>query len=405
MRWPMAQLNDVAQVNPRRDRRLRSLNDNLEVTFVPMSAVDARTGTIAAAKVRALGDVRKGFTSFVEGDVIFAKITPCMQNGKSAIARGLVNGIGFGSTEFHVLRPSRRVVPEWIWYFVRQRSFRERARKHFRGSAGQQRVPATFVEQCEIPLPSIDEQRGLVSLIGEVFTRLDEIQKLRLKAVWEASAIFSSLLADRFRNLIGKSRVATINDVARETRYGTSRRCSTDTSGTPVLRIPNISGGAVNSDDMRFCDDLTAAELSKLLLRKGDLLIVRSNGSRDLVGRCAVFDGQDRMYAYASYVIRIRLDFNKVLPQFLAFFLESGVGRNAIAERRRTSAGQYNINSKNLRTIPFPCPPLDIQRYLVEEMVHKRRAVGKILDEFSEVAKQWGALRQSVLRKAFVGEY
>ena len=175
---PVVTIGDIAQVNPRRDSRLRSLDEDLAVTFVPMAAVDEETGTIASPEVKPLGDVRKGFTPFLQGDVIFAKITPCMQNGKSAIAQSLVNGLGFGSTEFHVLRPGPVVLPQWLWYFVRQRSFREEARRHFRGSAGQQRVPAAFVEQHKIPLPSLEQQRRIVSRIQERLKRVNEICRL-----------------------------------------------------------------------------------------------------------------------------------------------------------------------------------------------------------------------------------
>lgn len=155
---PVVPISDVAKVNPRRDSGIRSLDEHLEVTFVPMASVDEETGTIVDALVRPLGNVRKGFTTFIQGDVIFAKITPCMQNGKSAVAKGLINGLGFGSTEFHVLRPGPLVLADWLWYIVRQKTFREEAQRHFRGSAGQQRVPASFVENYEIPLPSIEQQ-------------------------------------------------------------------------------------------------------------------------------------------------------------------------------------------------------------------------------------------------------
>ena len=184
MNWPMVRLSDVAQVNPRRDSRLRSLDESLEVTFVPMAAVDEVTGTIAVPEVKPFGDVRKGFTPFVEGDVIFAKITPCMQNGKSAVANSLVNGLGFGSTEFHVLRPGPDVLAEWLWYIVRQKTFREEAQRHFRGSAGQQRVPAIFVEQTEIPLPSLEQQRRVVNRLHGCQERVNEIcQLLRYREV------------------------------------------------------------------------------------------------------------------------------------------------------------------------------------------------------------------------------
>ena len=113
---PFVPILDAAQVNPRRDSGIRSLDADLVVSFVPMAAVDEETGTIADALTRPLGDVRKGFTPFLQDDVIFAKITPCMQNGKSAVVDSLVNGLGFGSTEFHVLRPGPEVLPEWLWY-------------------------------------------------------------------------------------------------------------------------------------------------------------------------------------------------------------------------------------------------------------------------------------------------
>jgi len=255
-----------------------------------------------------------------------------------------------------------------------------------------------------VHVPSLDEQRRIVRRIEQAFERLDEVRKLRDEAREEAAAVFPSLLADRFQNLANGHPVATVDDVALETKYGTSRRCNRDADWTPVLRIPNVDGGVINLDDLKFCAQLSESELPTLLLQDGDLLIVRTNGSRDLVGRCAVFHDQGRPFAYASYLIRIRTNPEKVHPQFLAFFLESTMGRDAIAERRRTSAGQYNINSKNLRTIPFPCPSLDIQRDLVEEMVHQRRIVNEVMAEHSSMEQQDGALRQAVLRKAFAGE-
>src|SRR4051812_26621042 len=100
--WPHKKLHEVAELNPRRPRVLTGLPGNTEVSFVPMAAVDEVHGRIVDASVRPLDDVKQGFTYFADNDVLFAKITPCMQNGKAAIARGLSSGVGFGSTEFHV---------------------------------------------------------------------------------------------------------------------------------------------------------------------------------------------------------------------------------------------------------------------------------------------------------------
>jgi type I restriction enzyme S subunit len=163
-----------------------------------MSAVDDLTGTIANAETRPFAEVQKGYTYFEEGDVLFAKITPCMENGKSAIARGLIGGFGFGSTEFHVLRPTGEVTSEWIWLFVRQESFRNSAKAAFRGGVGQQRVPPTFLQEVAIPLPSLAEQRRIVARIEALMDRVREARRLRQEAREEAERLWQSVLADTF---------------------------------------------------------------------------------------------------------------------------------------------------------------------------------------------------------------
>ena len=105
--------------------------------------------------LRQVAEVEKGYTYFQEGDVLFAKITPCMENGKCAIAKRLVNGIGFGSTEFHVIRPKESVTSEWIYYYLRQETTRKKAKRSMTGSAGQKRVPSLFLQDVEIPLPPL----------------------------------------------------------------------------------------------------------------------------------------------------------------------------------------------------------------------------------------------------------
>lgn len=141
--WKLVKLKDVCTINPKRPFIKRE--DTMLTTFVPMSAVDEYTGTISFPETRPFIEVKSGYTYFKENDILFAKITPCMENGKTAIARNLIDNIGFGSTEFHVLRPECRVIPEWIHLFLRRESFRKECEKHFRGAVGQQRVPASFL--------------------------------------------------------------------------------------------------------------------------------------------------------------------------------------------------------------------------------------------------------------------
>ena len=117
--WRWVKLGEVCKINPR--RVIPSDRDNdASTTFIPMAAIDERTGIVARSATKSYGEVKQGYTFFIEGDVLFAKITPCMQNGKHAVVRETVDGIGFASTEFHVLRPSREITNDWIHFFLRQ---------------------------------------------------------------------------------------------------------------------------------------------------------------------------------------------------------------------------------------------------------------------------------------------
>lgn len=161
---PNIPLGKVAQINPSTKIPVAK-NDN--ITFVPMEAVSEIEGKIVSPKLVAYTEVSKGYTRFQENDVIWAKITPCMQNGKSAVARNLHGGFGVGSTEFHVIRPRdiKSILPEFIWVLLRIKSLRELAKKYFVGSAGQQRVPAIFLEELIIPHPPLKVQKQIVERV------------------------------------------------------------------------------------------------------------------------------------------------------------------------------------------------------------------------------------------------
>jgi len=158
---------NICIINPSKSE-IKDLSEDLEVSFIPMSNVDETEGNIKALEVEKLKDVKKGYTYFRGGDVLFAKITPCMENGKVVIAKNLKNKIGFGSTEFHVIRPNEKILADYIFYFLRQPSFRQEAKMNMTGTAGQLRVPSDFLEDYEIPLPSIEKQKEIVKALNKI---------------------------------------------------------------------------------------------------------------------------------------------------------------------------------------------------------------------------------------------
>ena len=169
----MARLGDVCIINP----KTPVIDDNLTVSFIPMPKV-GENGEFDASEIKEYREVKKGFTYFQNGDVLFAKITPCMENGKGAVARGLYNGIGFGSTEFHVLRPiSGKTNPYWLYMLTAFPQFREDAANNMTGSAGQRRVPASFLENYRVAVPPIELQEQFAAFVEQTDKSKFEIQK------------------------------------------------------------------------------------------------------------------------------------------------------------------------------------------------------------------------------------
>ena len=170
-KWLYADLKTIAKINPKFDRTKYS--DELGVSFIPMKRVSELTGDVDLSETRKFGKVKKGYTPFQDGDIIFAKITPCMENGKVAILSRLSNGIGFGSTEFHVLRLLKFMPRKYLFYYLIQEDFRKNAKRNMTGSVGQKRVPTDYLKQIEIPFPPLPEQNRIAAKIEELFTKLD----------------------------------------------------------------------------------------------------------------------------------------------------------------------------------------------------------------------------------------
>ena len=165
--WGISSLGEICEINPKKSQDAR-LTNGLLVSFVPMPSV-SESGDIDATQVKPYDEVKTGFTYFAENDVLFAKITPCMENGKGAVATGLYNGIGFGSTEFHVLRPAKETAtPRWIYTLTVFPQFRIDAASNMTGSAGQRRVPASFLENYRVSVPPLELQNRFAAFVTEV---------------------------------------------------------------------------------------------------------------------------------------------------------------------------------------------------------------------------------------------
>lgn len=163
--WPLRKLGEICEINPRKPR-LDVVPAETMVSFVPMAAVNEHQISFRASETRPIGEVYNGYTYFADGDVLIAKVTPCFENGKSGIARGLKNGIGFGSSELFILRPKREcVLAEYIYSFICTDAFIEQGKQQMTGTGGLQRVPKDYIANFRIPVPPLSVQEKIVAEI------------------------------------------------------------------------------------------------------------------------------------------------------------------------------------------------------------------------------------------------
>ena len=200
--WENGILMDFCKINPKKINT-KEFDDDMIVSFIPMPCVSDIWGKIIKKELRKLGEVKKGYTNFCEGDVLFAKITPCMENGKSAIVDKLENDIGFGSTEFYVLRcDENKLNNKYLHYFVRQKTFRDEAKGEMTGAVGQQRVPKTFLENYKMKLPTIEEQQEIVNILDNLLAKYNKIKNLE-QQLEKIELLKKAILAKVFRGELG----------------------------------------------------------------------------------------------------------------------------------------------------------------------------------------------------------
>jgi type I restriction enzyme S subunit len=406
--WAQVALSDVVEVNPRRSFDLEP--DDM-VTFVPMAAVSEISGAIVNGVSRPLREVAEGFTQFADGDVIFAKITPSMENGKSAIATDLENGIGFGSTEFHVLRGHGGVMPEYIWHFIRQSSFRDGARKVMTGAVGQQRVPADYLKTHLLPLPPLTEQKRIVAKLnnlisGAAYARdaLDRIPALIEKYK-------TRILALSFNGgLIGKKERETILPESRcwnlptDWRWVKFKEVATVSASLvrpeSILDLPHIAPNNIQSGTAKLLPYRTIGEDGVLSAKQrfypGQILYSKIRPYL----RKAVLVDFDGACSADMYPINVGPELE---AKFLLYWLISAdfAQFSALHEERTVLP---KINKKELNSTPLPLPPKEQQIEIVRRIETALAWLDRVSDEYTAASKRLPQLDASILQAAFRGE-
>jgi len=263
-------------------------------------------------------------------------------------------------------KPDSGITPEFFYRWLSSEQVQAYLSASSEGSTGLSNLSHSFFEAMAIPYPTTDEQAAIARILDAVDTAIERTRE----AVERAVTLRTSLLADVFQRMEYKS--MKIGEFATDVRYGTSQASSERGWGNPVLRIPNVIGNELKLDDLSYVD-LRPIDVDRLLLHDGDLLLVRTNGNPNYVGRSVVFRRPDeRTWVYASYLIRVRLN-EILLPDYVNVFLEIERGRRELLRRVTTSAGNHNINSNSIRLLSIPVPKDKEKQEHVIEIAHKCR--------------------------------
>jgi type I restriction enzyme S subunit len=362
-----------------------------------MSAVDERSASIVRAEVRPFADVQKGYTYFEEGDVLFAKITPCMQNGKHAIARDLIGGVGFGTTEFHVLRPGPAITSEWIHCFLRQPTVLGAATAYFTGAVGQQRVPDSYLARLEIPLPPLPEQKHIAAILNEQMAAVEraraaaeaELETAKALPAAYLRAVFNSPEAQRWP----KVRLGEILELRKDVVHPRDN----PTGAATFVGLEHLeSGTGVRTGSV----DVEMAELTgrKPRFYKGDIVYGYLRPYLNKVW-VAEFDG---LCSVDQYVYKV--DEKKMETDFVAWFMRSPLYLKRAPIK--TTPGQLpRIRTEEVASVEVNLPPLPEQRRVMAVLTEQltaaeqtHRAVEQQLDTISK-------LPAALLRRAFSGEF
>ena len=316
--------------------------------------------------------------------------------GRAAIWRGTIAECAYQKA-LHRVRPRGGVLPEYLLYLLMHYASTHAFERYVTGSTIAH-LPQEDLRTLPVPLPPLVEQRQIVAAIDKHVSRLEAAERSLADARSKIAGLRSATLSAATYGF----RSVPLGELVAELRYGTSIKCSYDAPGAPVLRIPNVQGGAIDLSDLKYATD-AQLDLASLSVESGDLLFVRTNGSRDLIGRVASVDGSAGM-AFASYLIRARPDSARLDPRYAVIALSAPKARALIESKAATTAGQYNLNLAALRSFDVPLPSIDDQRSIVREVDHQLAALKAIEAGTVQALRRSRALRRAILVRAFRGQ-
>lgn len=416
--WRKARIKRVCDIAPTFSDGKPS--DEEACTVVPMEAV-SQIGIVNSDTEEAFVEVTPGLNLFESGDVLFAKITPCMENGKGAFVQGLPTRYAFGSTEFHVLRPGYEVDGRFLYYFTFNPTFRAWAEKNMRGAAGQQRVSARFLKYTRIPLPPLPEQKRIAIYLDAACKAIDKAVETKREQLGTLDALRKSIITRAVltglncNRKLKKTNSQWLSEIPGDWRLVSLKRISETQSGLtlgktfagplverPYLRAANVQDGYLDLEKITNID-LPERLIARYELRDGDVLMTEG-GDLDKLGRGYVWEGQIDGCLHQNHVFAIRPYRWQLLPRFLMYLMASRFGRDYFEATGKRTTNLASTNSTKVGLLPVPLPPMREQEGIVTYIDKELEKVGRIESAISEQVSTLILYRKSLIHECVTGK-
>ncbi|MGO8255561.1 restriction endonuclease subunit S [Rhizobium ruizarguesonis] len=338
------------------------------------------------------------------GDVLFSTVRTYLKN--IAVVPDDLDG-EITSTGIAVLRPSDAILSAFLFALVRSEGFVRPLSLKQDGTLYPAITDSDLLNH-QIPLPPVAEQKRIVAKLAALNAKSARARTELARIETLVSRYKQAVLSKAFSGELTSAEVSnwalcTLGGLALDVRYGTAAKCTYAPDLTPVLRIPNVANGRIDLLDLKHAS-FNEKEIRKLALNKGDLLVIRSNGSLDLVGRSAVVDSEAAGMLFAGYLIRIRLDLSKALPPFIQCWMQSFAVRRTIEDAAKSTSGVNNVNSQQLQALQLHLPPLEEQHEIVRHIESAFAKIDRLAKEAKRALELVGRLDEAILSKAFRGK-
>ena len=406
MSWETIPLSEICNIRPSKGEVKLALNPDDEVTFLGMEHLGIKQKFTAPQIIKRLNDVSGSYTYFAENDVLLAKITPCFENGKLGIAKNLINGVGFGSSEFIVFRPKPELSNEWLYYFLLRDDFRIDGARNMSGAVGHKRVNKEFIEKTLIPLPPLSVQQKIVAKLDAIFAEIDKATVAVEANAKNSESLFQSYLTEIFERSGEGWLESNLKDLTSKIGSGSTPRGGNESykeTGISLIRSMNVYDKGFLYKKLAFIDDAQAKELSNVTVEKDDVLLNITGAS---VARCCIVPDDVLPARVNQHVSILRSIKGLINPKLLYFILVSpfhksrllSVGEGGGATRQAITKAQLQDY-----VIRFPKDAIS-QSELINKIVGIQNTSLVMKNAYELKLKNLIPLKQSILHQAFNGE-